>query len=181
MRSIGLITLLVAGCGGGGESVQDAYDGPCWPLPSTPGGEVEIGTGDIVFEPIGAEMPITRGISQSDPYLEIHARMRGMPPGDRDDAFDAANPHTKVSAVVIDTGFVVGAAIVCPASLGYVPGPDSGTFDLQHSLRLGFGTTPLSEVSGKDVRVTVEIVGSNGLYAKAEAVVPLETIPATAR
>jgi hypothetical protein len=177
MRGIGFISLIVIGCGGGGESQPDAYDGPCWPLPSTPGGEVELGTGDVTFEPLGAVVPIVvNSGAQSDPYIQIHSRIRGMPPGDPFDAFDPANPRTKVSAVIEETGFVIGEGVVCPASLGYVAGPDADTFDIQHSLHLGFGFTPLSEVSGKQVHITLEVVGSNGLYAKAETVLPLETV-----
>jgi hypothetical protein len=33
--------------------------------------------------------------------------------------------------------------------------------------------TPLDQVSGKQARITVEVVGSNGLYAKDEKLVTL--------
>jgi hypothetical protein len=173
-RSITLVSVLAA-CGGG-ESEPDAYDGPCWPLPSEPGGEVQMGTGDIAFEEMPDLLVVTSNASQSDPFLMIHSRIRGMPPGNPNDAFDRANPKTKVAAD-INEGEVV-LELACPASIGYVPGDSADSFDLLHSLRLGFGFGfPLATVDGKQARITVEVVGSNGLYARAEKLVTLSIPP----
>jgi hypothetical protein len=168
-----VIALLLAGCDGGGKAAPDA--GPCWPLTAEPGGEVEIGTGDIAFEPMPEILPVTRNASQSDPFLPIHSRIRGMPPGDPDDPFDRSNPRTKVSATIPDLGVTLG--VDCPASIGYVDAPVNGSFDLLHSLRIGFGARPLAEVHGKQALVTIEVVGSNGRYAKAEKLVVLDAPP----
>jgi hypothetical protein len=161
-------SMLLAACGGH-DAPPDA--GPCWPLKSTPGGQVELGTGEIDFVPMPAMISIIKNGSQSDPFLQAHARIRGIPPGNPDDFFDPRNPKTKVGAVIDELSLVLG--VECPASIGYVPSPESGAFDMLHSLRLGFGTFPLDQAMGKQVRITIEVVGSNGLYAKDEKLVTL--------
>jgi hypothetical protein len=167
-----VFALLLAGCSDK-EGMPDA--GPCWPLPATPGGEVELGTGDIAFEPMPDVLAITKNASQSDPFLPIHSRIRGIPPGNSNDPFDRTNPRTKVSATIADLGLTLG--VDCPASIGYVDAPASGSYDLLHSLRIGLGLRPLAEVHGKQAMITVEVVGSNGLYAKAEKLVLLDAPP----
>jgi hypothetical protein len=164
--------LLLAACGGDERPAVDA--GPCWPLNATPGGQVQIGTGDITFEPMPDVLPIINNLSQSDPYLQVHARIHGIPPGNSEDALDPRNPKTKLSAVITDLNPPLDV-VFCPASIGYVASSEPGAFDLLHSLRIGFMKTPLDQVSGKQARITVEVVGSNGLYAKDEKLVTLMT------
>jgi hypothetical protein len=159
-----------AACGGG-ESPADAYDGPCWPLPSEPGGEVELGTGDLIFEPMPDVLDVTANASQSDPFLAIHSRIDGLPPGNPEDPFDPSNPRTKVSAVIPELGLTLG--VECPSTLGYVESPAGDTFDLIHSLRIGFGAFPLADLEGVQATVTVEVVGTNRLYTRAEKTVTL--------
>jgi hypothetical protein len=166
--------MLLASCGGS-DGTPDA--GPCWPLNAKPGGQVELGTGDIDFVPMPAMLAIVSSASQSDPFLQVHARIRGMPPGNPDDFFDPRNPKTKVAAVIEDPALTLG--VECPASIGYVSSPEAGAFDMLHSLRLGFGLFPLEQVSGKQARITIEVVGSNGLYARDEKLVTLTTPSAT--
>lgn len=173
LGALALTATLVA-CGDDEPAKTDA-PGPCWPLPSQPGGEVEMGTGDVDWQPMPDVLTITKNASQSDPFLQIHSRIRGMPPGDPQDAFDPTNPRTKVSAFIPDLGLTLG--VDCPASLGYKPAPGlDDTFDMLRSLRIGFGTMPLEMVSGKQVRLTIEVVGSNQLYATAEKTVMLEMV-----
>ncbi len=173
-------SLVFASCGSNDSSVADA--GPCWPLNATPGGQVELGTGDIAFAPMPDTAAIIRGLSQSDPYLQVHARIRGLPPGDPSNVFDPRNPKTKASAVIADLALTLG--VECPASLGYIASPSSpqsGEFDLSpHSLRVGFGSFPSEQALGKQALITIEVVGSNGLYAKAEKLVTLVPMPAAA-
>jgi hypothetical protein len=175
-RAVG-VSLLLASCGSTEHIAVDA--GPCWPLNATPGGQVELGTGDIAFEPMPDVLPIINNLSQSDPYLLVHARIRGLPPGDPGDIFDPRNPKTKVSATIADLGVQLG--VECPASLGYIAAPEPGAFDLSpHSFRLGFGTLPPAQASGKQALITIEVVGSNGLSAQAEKLVTLTTMSAAA-
>jgi hypothetical protein len=166
-------SVLLAACGGNESPGVDA--GPCWPLNATPGGQVELGTGDIDFEPMPDMISIISNASQSDPYIQVHSRIRGLPPGDPRNLFDPRNPKTKVSAVIPDLGLVLGMGIDCPATLGYVASPEPGAFDLSpHSLRFGFGFGGAADqASGKQAHITIEVVGSNGLYAQAEKLVTL--------
>jgi hypothetical protein len=165
---------LVAACGGG-ETTPDGEPGPCWPLPASDGGEVEIGTGELYFEPMPDTLTVIRSASQSDPFLMVHSRIRGMPGGNPGDPFDPRNPRTKVSAEIPELGLMLGVA--CPASLGYVPSPEQGAFDLQYSLRIGFGMYPVAQANGKQARMVLEVVGSNKRYARAEKVVTLSVPP----
>jgi hypothetical protein len=167
--------LLSAAACGGGHAKADA--GPCWPLPASPGGEVELGTGDISFEPLPAVLPLMANGSQSDPYIAVYARIRGIPPGNPEDFFDPSNPRTKVSATIPGAGLQLGQ--VCPSTIGYVPSPEPDAYDLLHALRLGIGTYPPGELDGAEADLVVEVVGSNGLYAKAEQTVMLSALVGT--
>jgi hypothetical protein len=161
---------LFAACGDDGF-VGFPDGGPCWPIEAKPGGKVELGTGDVSFEPLSDTLTVVHDGSQSDPFVQLHSRVRGMPPGDRDDPFDPRNPRTKVEVVIEALNLTLG--IECPASLGYVPSREKGSYDLIHSLRLGFGLYPLDQVSGKQARLTIEVVGSNLVYASDEKTVTL--------
>lgn len=174
MKLIGSAILLLAACGDD-QGAVDAEPGPCWPLDAVSGGSVELGTGEIAFESMGATLAIIKNLSQSDPHLRLHARIRGMPPGDPDDFFDPRNPKTKVSAVIEEVGLTLGNE--CPASLGYVESTEPEAYDMVRSLRLGFGLYDITQVSGKQARITIEVVGSNKRYARDEKVVVLMTPP----
>lgn len=170
--ALGAIMLLAA-CG---DEIQGFPDGgPCWPIEAEPGGQAELGIGDFTFEPMPDVLTIIKNASQSDPYIQVHSRIRGIPPGDPDDFFHPHNPRTKVAAVIEEVNLRLGYE--CPASLGYVPASEKGAFDLVNSLRLGFGAFPVDQVSGKQALITVEVVGANRVYARAEKVVTLMTPP----
>jgi hypothetical protein len=170
VRNVLGVGLLLGACGGHGETTPDA-PGPCWPLPSTPGGQVELGTGDVDFEPMPDTLPIIRNASQSDPYLEVHSRIHGIPPGNPGNILDPHNPRTKASVAIEELGLMLG--VECPGSLGYVASPEAGAFDMLHSLRVGFGDFPPEQAAGKQARITIEVVGSNKLYAQDTKLVTL--------
>ena len=163
--------MLLAACGDDGGTAADSGGGPCWPLEASPGGEVELGTGEIDFEALGSTIIIVRNASQSDPFMQLHSRIRGMPAGDPNDPFDPRNPKTKVAVVIDELSLTLG--VECPASLGYVASPEAGAYDMVHSLRIGFGIFPTDQAVGKQARITIEVVGSNRLYAKDERTVTL--------
>jgi hypothetical protein len=166
---------LLASCGDDGVVGFPDNLEPCWPIMSSPGGSVEMGTGQITWMPMPDTVIVNKNPTQSDPYLEVHSRIRGMPPGSPDDPFDPKNPRTKVGLAVDELGLVLG--VDCPASLGYVAASESGVYDLVHSLRVGFGSYPVDQAIGKQARITVEVVGSNRLYARDEKVVMLVAPP----
>jgi|GEM_PF-6319553 len=175
-----VLSLVLGACGGNGGSAPDARladaAGPCWPLPSTPGGEIELGTGDIAFEPLGDTLDLISSPAQADPFVQVHARIRDLPPGDADDIFAPGNPRTKASLAIEALGVTIG--VDCPASLGYAASAAApGAFDMVHSLRVGFGVMPIDQVPGKQGRVTIEVVGADGRYAKAEKLVMIVARP----
>src|SRR4051812_16527606 len=91
--------LLLAACGGNGGVAPDARvdAGPCWPLPSTPGGAGAPRTADLDVMPLGERREVRRSAARGDPFRRVHARIRDLPPGDADDIFAPGNPKTKVS------------------------------------------------------------------------------------
>lgn len=165
-------------CAACDNTTPPADAGPCWPpANAVPGGQVTIGTGDISWQAMPAMLAIVANGSQSDPFLQIHSRIRGMPPGNANDPFDPANPKTLVSATIPDLGITLGVS--CPATIGYVTSPDDPTsFDLLHSLRIGIGTQPIASVVGHQATLTVEVAGSNGLLAMDSKTVMLIQMPA---
>jgi hypothetical protein len=173
--------LLFAACGSDGEDpTPDApVGGPCWPLEATPGGEVELGTGDITFEALGDTLEIITSSAQSDPFVEIHARIRDLPTGDPENLFDPDNPRTKASLFIESLNLTLGVS--CPATIGYTAAPVSGAFDLARSLKVGFGFMPIAGIPGRQGRITLEVVSSDRRYAKAEKVVTLTTQIPTAQ
>ncbi len=166
--------VLLAACGSPAHTAVDA--GPCWPLSATPGGQVEVGTGDVTFEPLPATLDIITSSVQSDPFVLVHARIHDLPPGNPQDILDPHNPKTKISLVVNGLTFPIG--VDCPASRGYVAVPGMpGVFDMDQAIHVGFFDTPLDQVSGMQARITVEVVGSDGHYAKDEKLATLMAPP----
>lgn len=174
MRSLagGLFATIaaLAGCGGGHGS-PDA-PGACWPLPSTPGGQVELGTGDLTFMTMPATLPIVTG--QSLPGLRLQARLTGIPGGDPTNFLDKANPRTMFSGAIDSLGWTM--TVPCPATFGYKPDPDQpGAYILPSYHALTFSPDqPYQQAYGQQIRITIEVVGSNGLYAKDEKTVTIE-------
>ena len=176
MKSLACLVVLAA-CGDDGTQVK-LDGGACWPLTAAiPGGQVELGTGTIAFEPIPDTFAITRnGGAQASANIPIMARIHGMPPGNPDDLFDVKNPKTKVSAVLVATGAPLGVQVPCPASLPYVASGTTGVYDMLHDLAIDLSMTLPEDVDHKQATITVEVVGSNGLYAMDQKTVTL-TLP----
>lgn len=160
--------LLVAACGGGAD--DGVLPEVCTPLDATPGGEVEIGTGDITFQPLGDTLPIITSSAQSDPFVQVHARIRDLPPGNFDNLFDPHNPRTRVRLEI--DGAAMPISVDC-ARLGYVEASEPGAFDLKQSLHVGFGLMPIEPFIGKQTRVIVEVLGANRRSARDEKIVTL--------
>jgi hypothetical protein len=170
---MGRIVLLaaIASC----ADEEPPYDGPCWPLPSEPGGDVELGTGNK-FEAMPDVLEVTTSSIQTDSYLQIQARIHGIPGGNADSALDPANPRTMVKVEIPDVAVVLGPD--CPATRGYVPSANPDTSELLSPFHLGFGYGfPIDTVEGKQARIVLEVVGSNGLHARTEKVVTLVVPP----
>lgn len=151
--------------------LEDPYDpnGPCWPLDWEEGGEIELGTGAVDFEPMPGELSAAFG-GQADPYLLVNARIRGIPPGDPNNIFEPTNPRTRANAVIEELGLEIGGT--CPFRVGY-RASSNGAFQLSSALRIGFGTFPLDQVAGKQARITIEVIGANRRHARAEKLVTI--------
>lgn len=172
------VVVALAACSGS-PAMPDA--GACWPVAATPGGEVELGTGDTAFAPMPRTLPVIKDQTQGDPYLMINARIRGLPPGDPDDLLAPNNPRTKIEVAIPGLGWTLG--VPCPARMGYVPARDTAdAYDLARALHVGFGyDRPVQVADGEPAHITISVVGSNGLVATAEQTVtlsiPIKTLP----
>jgi hypothetical protein len=173
----GLVVL--ASCSDNGNIKLDG--GPCWPLPATPGGQVELGTGELAFQPMPDTLQLTRSGAQRSAYIPINARIRGMPPGNPDDLLDPKNPKTKVSAVLVETGAPLGLAVDCPASMPYVAAGEPGAYDMLHDLQINLATIDPMDLDSKQATLTVEVVGADGRYAIDQKIVTLIVPPPAAR
>ncbi|HTE51275.1 MAG TPA: hypothetical protein VK698_10435 [Kofleriaceae bacterium] len=166
-----LFLILASGCGdddGGSASDAGSSDaGSClWPMESsTPGGELEIGTGVRGFEPMPDELQFIAG-TQSGTFLILHARMKGLEPGNADDFLDPRNPRTRFSATLFD-GTVVGRG--CPSTQGYKPSEEEGYFERKSYQNLEFLPFALGEKAfDTTVKLRVEIIDADGRYAVDE-------------
>ena len=137
---------------------------PCWLDTYTPGGTVELGT-----------MPDTVHIAiwgQGGYVIETHARITAMIPGNADDVLDPTDPRTRFNAYWVETGQPIFVPVRCATRLGYAPSSVAGSYDMAMgtAVPFDFGLSD-ADIVGKQVRVVVEVIDANGLYATAEKVV----------
>ena len=149
LRAFNVLALLAFGCG------------------NSPGtGEVTIGTGTTEFESIGdgAELEVVAG-PQGGFHFHVHARMRGLDPGDPSMPGLIANPATTFAAFresgeQIDFDFP-------PYRLGYVD-IGGGEFELPSGRILQIEEAVIPAIYGERIRLTVEIRDEGGRTATAE-------------
>jgi hypothetical protein len=149
--------------------------GPCWPIAASHvGGQVTIGTGDVAFQAFGSVLPIVTG--QGLPLVEVQSRISGIPPGDPDNPFAPGNPKTLVTGTV-DTGYTIGAA--CPATLGYRASPAGpGLYDITGAIKVPVGDAQTTaQQAGHSIHLVLEVIGSDGAYAKDQHDVTLGPFP----
>jgi hypothetical protein len=152
------------------DPTPDAPRGPCWSTEgSVPRGTITLGTGQMTYKPMPAQQPLEYG-PQGGFDIQVNAQMTGLKPGNPSDILDPLNPRTRFRVFFVDTGESINRG-VCPYRLAYVPiGGD--VFVLQ------VGTAILYEVCygsqgilNRDVRVELEILDSDGGYARTEQIV----------
>lgn len=176
MRALLLVIALAAGCSDGGKA-READAGPAdageldcsWPIDeSSPGGTIEVGTGEDEFQAMPDELQFIRG-TQSGTFLIVNARMKGLEPGNLADFRDPSNPKTRFSATLWD-GTRVGRA--CPSTQAYKPSGDAGWYERKTSQILEFLPFEIGE-KAFDTMVTlrVEAIDSTGRYAIDEKAV----------
>jgi hypothetical protein len=133
-----------------------------------PPGEVEVvlGTGTTSFEPLaeGDSLEVVAGV-QGGHHFHVHARMRGLSPGDPSMNGQLSNPQTSFSAFTaageqLDLMFP-------PYRLGYVEAGD-GDFELPSGRILVIDEEQVQSIYDREVRLTVEIVDDAGRRGTAE-------------
>ncbi|MBA3457787.1 MAG: hypothetical protein H0T42_32190 [Deltaproteobacteria bacterium] len=153
-----------------GPPVDMAPAGPCWPLDNRiERGSVVLGMGPGPFSSMPDEVPLVYG-EQGGFHFEVHSRMTGLRPGNPADLLDPANPRTKFTTTFLDTGKPINAG-VCAHRLAYIPS-GAETFDLGASTISIFETCYRGpDVFGVKFRLIVEVIDSDGGYAKDERIV----------
>jgi hypothetical protein len=169
--------LLLAACSGKDAADDGNLGGACWPLENThAGGSVEAGTGELAFMPMPNMLGVVANGSQSDPYLVINVKMKGIDPGDPQDALNPDNPHTKITGTVDALSMTFG--VDCPARIGYMPSASQpGYLELAHGLRIGLKDKATADAVGGDMmRISVAVVDKNGTMATDEKTVIIEAL-----
>jgi hypothetical protein len=188
-----LIPLAAPACGGGDAS-PDARtsDGPDPEAPDarplcysgggtpTPGAEVDVGAFriGIGYAPLqeNEELSVYEG-GQGGHHFFLHARIRGMSPGDPDQPLET-KPATWFSLYREDgTDFTVAE---CVYPLAYEMN-EAGDWVLPYSPIVQFTGGQVPGIYGKRVRVKVEVMDGEGRYATDEewvVAVPFEEVDA---
>jgi hypothetical protein len=183
-----LALVLLAGCGDNTQvTLDDAPvvvdvppSGPCWfDPPYNPAGSIVLGTGSMTFEPM-PDMPNLEPPGQQVPSydLAVNAQMTGLEPGNPIDPLDPHNPRTRFRGVFVDTGASIYPALgPCGVRVAYSPA-SGATFELSRGTPLVFDPALTgTDLFGREVRVTVEIIDANMHYAIDEKVVTLQPPP----
>jgi hypothetical protein len=177
------LLLALGACGGGGEKPNDAgledasqdakIPGPCWPVESsTPGGEIEVGTGVDEYVAMPDELPLVFG-EQMGYHITARARMRGMDPGTLNDAVDAnkRNPRSKFWAIALEDDSQINFG-PCGYRIYYEPAADGDGYVFPTYIEVRFDTAlQLSDIVDKQYRVIVEVIDVDGKYAKGEKII----------
>jgi hypothetical protein len=159
--------------GGSDASVDASMPGPCWPIEmTTPGGEVEVGTGVDAYQPMPDELPLVFG-DQQGYHITARARIRGMNPGMVGDVLNQnkKNPGTKFWAIALADQAQIGVS-PCPYRIFYEPAGDADGDVFPFYVEIRFDTSlQLADIVDKQYRVIVEVIDADGMYAKGEKVI----------
>lgn len=135
--------------------------------PNPTEGEVTLGTGTVDFVPLvdGDELEVVAG-PQGGFHFHVHARMRGLAPGDPSMPGLLENPSTTFSAFLESTGEQLDFAFP-PYRLGYVD-VGGGQFELPSGRILQIREESIPAVYGQRVKLTLEISDGAGRDATTE-------------
>lgn len=131
------------------------------------GASAEVGSGTVEFEPLAAdaELEMIAG-PQGGHHFILHARMRGLDPGDPTRPGDSSNPRTQFT--IERTGGEQVQLDQPPYRIGYAAGAD-GFAELPSGRIVPFVEDLVAELDGERLRVTVEIVDRDGACARDDA------------
>lgn len=136
------------------------------------GGEVELGTGTLAWEPLAdeAELTIIAG-PQGGHHFIVHARIRDLEPGDQSVPGSEHNPTTGFFAYLADTGEQMDLGLP-PYHLGYGDG-DADGFSYLASGRLLIldDRAGVAQWYGQRVRLRVQVEDERGRRASDERIV----------
>jgi len=152
-------------------SIDASIRGPCWPVDtSTPGGDVELGTGYDAYRPMPDVLHLVYG-DQGGYHIEARSRVHGMVAGDPANILNPINPRSRFRAFFMDTGEPINPT-VCPVRLAYLPAADGDGLVLAASIEIRFDTSlTTDQIFDKQYRVIVEVIDADGKYAMAEKVI----------
>ena len=183
-----LTGLTAAACGGGGGDADPDGRGPDPEIPDarplcysgggtpTPGAEVELRTFrdgiGLVQVNDDEELSVFPG-PQGGHHFYMHARIRGLSPGDRDQPIET-HPATWFSAVLVEDGTNLTQA-PCVYPLAYEV-DEEGELALPYSPILQLNSFYIPAIYGKRVRVKVEVMDAEGRYATKQ--VEVTAVPA---
>jgi hypothetical protein len=183
-----VLVLLLGACGQGGggagdaavdDAPTDAPRGPCWSTDgSQPRGTITLGTGQTTFMPMPDQQPLEYG-PQGGFDIQVNAQMTGLLPGNPANILDPDNPRTRFRVFFVDTGESINRG-VCPFRLAYVPAATPGTYVLQVGTAVQYEVCYGSQgIFGRQVKVVLEILDSDGGYATTEKIVtPIQPVEA---
>lgn len=202
IRWICLVAL--AGCGhnaatsdaGSGSGSDALISQPCWVDQHTPGGSVALGTGITDYVPMPDMVELEYGTQAAGYDLPVNSKIDGLVPGNPDDPLDPINPRTRFHVYFLDSSGTCdpmnsctapadclnGACLTpinpshCGSRLGYIA--SGSDYVLGHALAMAFDNGLMqSDLQGKQVIVTVEVVDSVGNYSMDQKMVTLIAPP----
>jgi hypothetical protein len=139
--------------------------------PSGPTGTAELGTGTTEWEPIADRgepgLDLFAG-PQGGHHFVVHARIRGMAPGDPELPGQITNPSTRF-AVFRSDGVQVDLMFP-PYRLGYIEHPD-GFHHLTSGRILQVHEEVVADLIGEVVRITLSVEDADGVTDQDERTV----------
>ena len=131
--------------------------------------EVELGTGTVSFEALaeGDELEIVPG-PQGGFHFHVHARMRGLDPGDPSMPGLLENPSTTFAAF-LESGEQIDFMFP-PYRLGYIEISD-GRYELPSGRLLNIQDEQVPAIYGQRVRLTLTVTDDSGRNAETELTV----------
>ena len=104
--------------------------------------------------------------TQGGTYLIVHARFKGLEPGNPDDFKDPVNPRSKFTAILFDGTEVTRE---CPSTKGYEPSAEEGYFERESYWNLEFLPFEVGRKAfGTEAKLIVEVLDAYGRYARDE-------------
>lgn len=161
--------LAITACSGGASGTDAAIDayvpGPCWPEgPTTPHGNVVLGTGYTAYEPMPANLVLEYGVQDGYNFI-ANVRMSGFDPGNPSDVLDPKNPRTRIRAYFEDGNIPLNFYASCPVRLSYIDA-GGGEYVMQSGIPIIFETCWRSDnLIGKRIRIDLELADAQGRVA----------------